>query len=169
VSLGASEIIDYHTERIEDRIKDYDVFIDVLGYKYEDIVLDSKSHILRRSGEFPSHYIRIASSPHELEESDPHISRDPLGLAIPEASAFRVVKGAAKQLFNSYSNIRYHFILVKPDKLALQVAAEAMKEGKIRAIIQAVIPLREAARAHIELEGGHVTGKLVLCVNESMV
>lgn len=169
LSLGASEVIDYHTERIEDRIRDYDVFIDVLGYKYEDIVLDSKSHILRRSGDFPSHYVRIASSPHVLEESDPHISRDPFGVTIPEASPLRVMKGAVKQLFNMHSGIGYHFVLVKPDKLALQVAADAMKEGKIRAVIQEVIPLEEAARAHRELENGHVTGKLVLCVNESIV
>jgi len=62
--LGASETIDYHTEEIESKVQDYDVFIDTMSYVYESIVLDSKSTILRRDPLNPSHYVHIASSPY---------------------------------------------------------------------------------------------------------
>ena len=171
-SLGATEVIDYHTENIEDRIQDFDIFIDTLGYATESIVLDTKSKILKRDGPQQSHYIRIASSPYNINEhgSEPKLmTKDPLGMAIPEASIFRVMQGFSKQFFSSCSKVRYHFILVRPDRSALEEAAVAMRDEKIRAIIQEVIPLQDVVRAHRELESGHVTGKLVLSINESLV
>lgn len=39
-----------------------------------------------------------------------------------------------------------------------------MQEGKLKATIDTVFPLSEAAAAHVKAEEGHVRGKLVLAV-----
>ena len=47
--LGASEVIDYKTEKIEDRIVNYDVFIDTMGYINEELVLKAQSKVTIKS------------------------------------------------------------------------------------------------------------------------
>ena len=44
-SLGATEVIDYHTERIQDRIRGFDIFFDTLGYETEELVLSPHSEV----------------------------------------------------------------------------------------------------------------------------
>lgn len=163
-SLGATELIDYHNETIESRIKDYDVFLDTMGYKYEEIVFKKGCGILRKQGKTPSHYIRIASSPYGDTKSGSNMSNDPLGLSIPEARIDRMVKGFVNSLISSISSsfIKYHFVLVYPELDALNEIADAMSKGLIKAVIQDRFPMRDASKAHTILEGGHVVGKLLL-------
>jgi len=162
-SLGASELIDYHNEKIEDRVEDIDVFLDTLGYLYENIIYNKDCTILRKKGKFPSYYIRIASSPYGDNAAKSNLSCDPLGLAIPEARLDRMAKGFSKTLMSSYfSFIKYHFVLVYPDVDALNEIGDAMSKSLIKAIIQQKFPMKDASEAHRVLEGGHVVGKLLL-------
>jgi NADPH:quinone reductase-like Zn-dependent oxidoreductase len=165
-SLGASELIDYHNEKVENRVKDIDVFLDTLGYVFENIIYKKDCAILRKKGKLPSYYIRIASSPHG---DNTFLSSDPLGLAIPEARLDRIVEGFSKTLLSKWSLglsfIKYHFVLVYPDVDALNEIADAMSKGLIKAVIQQKFHMKDASEAHIVLEGGHVVGKLLL-VNE---
>lgn len=55
-------------------------------------------------------------------------------------------------------------VLVKPDAGQLEQIAALMEQGKLRAEIDTVYPLRDAARAHDKSEGRHLSGRLVLQV-----
>lgn len=171
LSLGASQCIDYHTEKVEDVLQDCDVFLDTLGYQFEKLALGKSSKLMRKSGPHCSHYIRIASSPHESNGTF-NMSGDPLGLSIPEARLDRVASGFSKQFLskmNVFSRVKYHFVFVKPEAAAIEEIGAAMSAGLIRAVTQEAIPLSDARRAHDLLESGHVTGKIALIVNEPVV
>ncbi|WP_316520090.1 NADP-dependent oxidoreductase [Kitasatospora brasiliensis] len=58
--------------------------------------------------------------------------------------------------------IRYTPMLVEHDHTGMTAIADLAAKGVLRAHVQEVIPLSEAARAHTLGEEGHVTGKLVL-------
>ncbi len=170
-SLGASEVIDYKSEKIEDRVQDFDVFIDTMGYLNENLVFQSNSKILKKSWFSPSHYVRIASSPYgqTKQTSQVQFHGDPLGLAIPESRLDRMLEGYSKQMMGSFSGIRYHFILVHPDQTVLEEVKVAMEEGKIRPVVQQYFQFSEAFQAHDMIEEGHVSGKLVLLPNSSSI
>ena len=53
-------------------------------------------------------------------------------------------------------------MLVHPDRAQLTEIAALIDAGKVRPILEAVIPLAETARAHRLSEGGHARGKIVL-------
>jgi NADPH:quinone reductase-like Zn-dependent oxidoreductase len=58
--------------------------------------------------------------------------------------------------------IRSGFMLVEPDYAALKAIASLAAAGRLRAEIDTVVPLAEAAKAHIRGETGRTTGKIVL-------
>jgi len=53
-------------------------------------------------------------------------------------------------------------VFVQPDAAQLGEIATLIDNGKVRPEISGVFPLREAAKAHIENQGGHTRGKIVL-------
>jgi alcohol dehydrogenase len=170
-SLGASEVYDYKTEKMEEKIIDYDVVLDSMGYQNEELILNSTSRILKPStSENPSFYLRIASSPYGKGNS--LISGDPLHLAIPEARFDRVLTSYSKEFLSQFSllpnGIRYHFVLVYSEKEALDEVSEAIRKGTIRPVVAERLPLNEAIKAHQLIEDGHTNGKIVLVVNEKL-
>jgi NADPH:quinone reductase-like Zn-dependent oxidoreductase len=55
------------------------------------------------------------------------------------------------------------YVFVRPSGYDLgEVITPLVQEGGLRAHIEAMFPLEEAAAAHAQLEEGHVRGKLVL-------
>lgn len=58
--------------------------------------------------------------------------------------------------------IRAEDILVEPDHAALKAIAALVEAGKLRAELDTVLPLAEAAKAHERGETGRTTGKIVL-------
>jgi NADPH:quinone reductase-like Zn-dependent oxidoreductase len=60
--------------------------------------------------------------------------------------------------------VRYEALLVEADHAGMQAIAELVETGALRAHIEAVFPLAEAAKAHALGETGRVTGKIVLTV-----
>ncbi len=169
LGLGAAEFIDYQNEKIEDRLKDFDVFIDTIGYVSEELVLWSGNRILKKSFSNPSHYIRIASSPYGDKNGGEKISEmsaDPFGMAIPEARIDRMITGYSKQFMGLFNGIRYHFILVHPDKDALMEMNDALRVGKVKPVIQSRFLIHEVVEAHRLIEQGHVAGKLILLNDE---
>ena len=172
-ALGASDLIDYHTERLEDRVKDFDVFLDLRSHENERRVFAKGARVLRRRGHPPAFYINVAASPYGDSSGTDAIAGDSLGWTIPEARLDRVAagffrsgwSGLLSRLSPGSEEVRYHFVLVEPEAAALVETAEAMAAGLVRAVVQETIPMAEAKRAHELIETGHVVGKLVL-VNE---
>jgi NADPH:quinone reductase-like Zn-dependent oxidoreductase len=58
--------------------------------------------------------------------------------------------------------VRCGFMLVEPDYAGLKAIAGLAAAGRLTAEIAAVLPLAEAAEAHIRGETGRTTGKIVL-------
>ena len=173
-SLGASRCIDYNTQSLSEHVRGVDVFFDSLGWKHEEQVMAAGSEIVAEGG----WYIRIASSPFPNRGEQHALSPDPLGLAIPEARLDRIVEGYARTALSQLHTlgfslgilpppkIKYHFVLVTPDGLALEEIAAAVKAGQVRAVVQEVFPLSQVQQAAALLEMGHVTGKLVIDMRE---
>jgi NADPH:quinone reductase-like Zn-dependent oxidoreductase len=55
---------------------------------------------------------------------------------------------------------------VRPDSDELRHIAALIDAGKMRPVVSAVLPLKDAARAHEQSQTGHVRGKLVLKVSD---
>ncbi|MFG3286223.1 NADP-dependent oxidoreductase [Streptomyces sp. NPDC048111] len=62
--------------------------------------------------------------------------------------------------------VRAGFTLVEPDHLALRALADLVEEGRLRAEIDSVFDLSDAAKAHEHGERGRTRGKIVLRVAE---
>ncbi|RYH31983.1 NADP-dependent oxidoreductase [archaeon] len=161
IGLGAIEVVDYTSATVEGRIQDYDVFFDSMGYKHEDLVYSPTSRILKQN--YHAHYIRIASSPY-----DGSMSSDPLGLSIAEARVDRIVGGYWNTFVHHYSPIHYHFVLVHPDREALEEVVPYLESGQIKPVVARRFAMEEVGEAHTLLEGGHVQGKLVLEINPDL-
>ncbi|GLW07063.1 NADPH:quinone reductase [Microtetraspora sp. NBRC 13810] len=61
--------------------------------------------------------------------------------------------------------VRRGLMLVEPDQAGMKAVAELVRTGKLRAAIDLVLPLEQAARAHEHGETGRTTGKIVLTVS----
>lgn len=60
--------------------------------------------------------------------------------------------------------VRAAWVLVEPDHLGLREIAALVEAGKLRPVVDVVLPLAEAAKAHAIGEQGRTTGKIVLTV-----
>jgi len=60
--------------------------------------------------------------------------------------------------------VRPAFVFIQPDAAELSEIAKLVDSGKIRVMVEAVLPLAEARRAQELSQGGHTRGKIVLRV-----
>ncbi|MGW2747328.1 NADP-dependent oxidoreductase [Streptomyces sp. NPDC001450] len=60
--------------------------------------------------------------------------------------------------------VRAVWVLVEPDHLGLREIAALVERGALRPVVETVLPLGEAAKAHEIGEQGRTTGKIVLTV-----
>ncbi|MFE5793711.1 NADP-dependent oxidoreductase [Streptomyces sp. NPDC056503] len=60
--------------------------------------------------------------------------------------------------------VRASWVLVEPDHLGLREIAALVERGALRPVVDTVLPLSEAAKAHELGERGRTTGKIVLSV-----
>ncbi|MFF8835587.1 NADP-dependent oxidoreductase [Streptomyces sp. NPDC015130] len=60
--------------------------------------------------------------------------------------------------------VRAAWVLVEPDHLGLREIAALVEQGRLRPVVDTVLPLAEAAKAHEIGERGRTTGKIVLTV-----
>ena len=81
-----------------------------------------------------------------------------------------MASGFGKALYSRllHKSIRYHFVFVTPERDALIEMGNALASGLVRSVIQEEIPICDSQKAHSMMEDGHVTGKLVLIVNQKM-
>lgn len=154
--LGATTVVDYHTERFEEKIQGYDLVLDPLGHRYEQRTLASA--VLRKGG----HYLRIAASDWDSAT---------IGWTIPEATPAAILAGVSKSAWhNSRARLGmggsfYHLVFVHPDGAGLAEIARYVDTGRIRPVVDRVYALEEIRKAHLEQQAGHVRGKLVLMIS----
>jgi NADPH:quinone reductase-like Zn-dependent oxidoreductase len=60
--------------------------------------------------------------------------------------------------------VRQSYVFIQPDATQLAELAKLADLGKLKAVVQTVLPLSEARRAHELSQAGHVRGKIVLKV-----
>jgi NADPH:quinone reductase len=83
------------------------------------------------------------------------------------AASIAGVKGDLDQLLDL--NLTFHGILVRPEQTRLMALDRLVSTRVLRPIIDQVLPLEDAAQAHLRLETGHGQGKIVLSVREERV
>ncbi|MFJ9808728.1 NADP-dependent oxidoreductase [Streptomyces sp. NPDC101158] len=64
----------------------------------------------------------------------------------------------------AHDEVRALWVLVEPDHLGLREIAALVDRGALRPVVETVLPLAEAAKAHEIGERGRTTGKIVLSV-----
>ncbi|MYW00762.1 NADP-dependent oxidoreductase [Streptomyces sp. SID3343] len=64
------------------------------------------------------------------------------------------------------AGVRAVFVMVEPDFAGLREIAALVADGRLRVEVAAVLPLADAAKAHVLGETGRTTGKIVLSVSD---
>jgi len=143
--LGADLPIDYTRERLEDKLSGYDVVLDGVG----NTVWPGSFRVLRFLGKLITLALPI---PHGPSSRSAFLSTAIRG----------VVRGRARALF---SGKRLLITRVKPRGGDLEKINALIEAGKLRPVIEKVLPLEQIAEAHRLSEMGHVRGKLVVRVS----
>lgn len=76
------------------------------------------------------------------------------------------VQAAAFSVATKVTARTCRFVLARPKQRTLRSIAEAISEGRLRPVIDRVLPLSEAAEAHAFSETGRARGKIVLRVRD---
>jgi len=133
-SLGADELIDYTAADFTSGRADYDVVLDNIRNRS----LAEVRRVLRPGGV----YLPNAGGTPERN-----------------ASMLGMVGLLAISPFLSH---KIRFFLGTPNRNDLQTLAGLMRDGRLRAVIDTIYPLDDAAQAMRHLESGHARGKVVV-------
>lgn len=148
-SLGATQLIDYKTEKYAEKVKDIDVVFNTAA----DNDLDSFS-IMKSGGRAVS--IVAPYLPSALEQT---------GIKVSTVTGATLTASAATAFASAaLHNITYDAIWTKPSGADLAELAGWIDEGKIKPVIDKVYQFEQAVEAFDYLSQGHVKGKLVLHV-----
>lgn len=145
--LGTDVPIDYAKEQYDEVAKDCDLVVDSLGPDHFERTLA----MVKKGGTIVG---LTAGIPEAVEKHGPVFG---LVAAIWTLAVFlvraRVTKG-----------VRFLPITRKPDGAVLAQIARLVDDGELRAIIDTVLPLGEAQKAHELSEAGRTRGKIVLSI-----
>ncbi|MFD8086398.1 NADP-dependent oxidoreductase [Kitasatospora sp. NPDC059722] len=108
---------------------------------------------------------------------DVDVVLDPLGGGSPARSLRSVRRGgtlvsllppdaAFPRAEAEAAGVRADFMLVEPDHLGLREITRLVEDGRLRVVVDTVLPLERAAEAHRLGELGRTTGKIVLAVTD---
>ena len=146
-SLGADEVIDYRSERYEERARGVDAIVESLGPEH----LLRALHTVRRGG-------RILALTTGLPEA---VDRFGPWLGVLSAStrlAGFVIRARLSR------NVRVRPLSRKPCGQTLAEIGTLVENGQLRPVIDSVFSLEDAAAAHRRVESGRSRGKVVLAV-----
>jgi len=152
-SLGADEVVDYRSQRLEDAVKGMDVVLDTVAQEYEDRTLKSDS-ILKQGGR--GHYVHVISTDWQPSSRE----ANPVYMMLP-----LVKKWALSALARFGRGVYYHCNPVTPDGRGLQRIAGWVDQGLIHPVVDRVFQLEASAAAHEYLETGRAKGKVLVAVS----
>ncbi|OQV10917.1 hypothetical protein CLAIMM_14838 [Cladophialophora immunda] len=84
-------------------------------------------------------------------------------------SARAVLQLALKALWPGFlggGKRKFHMMMVSSDPAQLAQIAQWMVQGKVKAVVDEVVPMEDAPRAFEKLKTGHARGKIVVAVSE---
>jgi NADPH:quinone reductase-like Zn-dependent oxidoreductase len=148
-SLGADLAIDYHEQRVEDVVKDYDVAIDA--------ITGDRSRTLStlRNGGF---LVNLNSGiPENVKKHGPILG---LAAAIGDSALFTIGTFLTRRVLVSH-------VLRPADGAMLEKITELVEAGAVRPVNDSVFPLEKVSEAHARSESGHARGKIVVAVQRS--
>jgi NADPH:quinone reductase-like Zn-dependent oxidoreductase len=133
--LGVNDVIDYKKTSFEDRVHDVDVVFDTVGGK----LLERSWQALRKGGKLVS----VASQD------------------VP--TTFDKLPAYFKEKGDSYG-IDATFFIVHPSRDQLIRIGDLIDSGRVKPIVDTILPLSQASQAYEGAKGVHKHGKIVLRV-----
>ncbi len=147
--LGADRVVDYGSEAFDRALGDLDLVLDTLGGELEERTL---STLAERRG---AAYVSLV---HPMVRFT-----DRFGL-LPGALAAGALLAGRKLAQRALHGRRYHWSVAAPDGRALAEVGRLVEAGRIRPVIDRVLPLERMAEAHRHSESGRTRGKIVIRV-----
>lgn len=145
-SLGADEVINYKTEKFEEILKNYDVVFDTLGGE----ILERSFEVIRSGGKIVS----VSGLPNARFGKE-------YGSGFFKTLLFSVASHKLTTLVKKH-NAPYTFLFMKPSGEQLRIIANYIETGKIKPIIDRVLPFEDAQIAMEYVESGRAKGKIIL-------
>ena len=146
VGWGADLVVDYHSQKFEQRIEPVDVALDTLG---GDILRRTIKHT--RAG---GRVISIAALP------TPQVIREWGG---PRALSWLLTLLTWRERSLARArDVEYRYLFMRPDGAGLAKLVELVDAGHLEVAIERRYPLSEALAAMAHVESGRTVGKVVL-------
>ncbi|GAA0435717.1 NADP-dependent oxidoreductase [Virgibacillus salarius] len=145
-SLGADEVINYKTEKFEEILKKYDAVFDTLGGE----ILERSFEVIRSGGKIVS----VSGLPNARFGKE-------YGSGFFKTLLFSVA-GHKLTTLEKKHNAPYTFLFMKPSGEQLRIIANYIETGKIKPIIDRVLPFEDAQIAMEYVESGRAKGKIIL-------
>ncbi|NYI05655.1 NADP-dependent oxidoreductase [Allostreptomyces psammosilenae] len=144
--LGAETVVDYRTERFEERVGEVDFVLDTVGGG----VRRRSFGVLRRGGAMTT----IFGTP------TAQVGRD-LNAAVPVRMAMGLAHAGNFALARR-RGVGFSYLFVRADGAQLRELAGLVEKGAVRPVVEQVFPLERVPEALAVSESGRVTGKLVI-------
>jgi len=145
-SLGADEVIDYRSQRFDERLRDYDLVLDTLGGAAQL----ASFRVVAPGGAVVS----IAGLP------SADFAREQ-GLPWP-VRAFLWLRSAKVRRAAAAARARWSYLFMKASGDQLAELGALVERGALRPVIDRVVPLDQAGEALDYVATGRATGKVVL-------
>ncbi|PZO80907.1 MAG: hypothetical protein DI629_05505, partial [Mesorhizobium amorphae] len=146
-SLGADHVIDYTTERFEDRVRDMDGVFDLLGGETL-----SRSFVVVKPG---GKVVSIAGMP-EPQTARKDLDRGGLLPLLFWFASFRTRREARAH------KVGYRYLFMRPSGSELAELGGLIASGKLQPVVDRVFPFSEIKDAFAYLETGRAKGKVVV-------
>lgn len=145
--LGADVVIDYTSERFEERVRDMDAVFDLIGGE----TLSQSFGVLKRGGKVVS----VAALP------EPQTALKDLERGYGLAALFWLVSLRLRAQARRHG-VSYRFLFMHPSGAELAELGRLIEEKKLEPIIDRVFPFEEIEQAFAHLESGRAKGKIVV-------
>ncbi|WP_144559812.1 NADP-dependent oxidoreductase [Bacillus thuringiensis] len=145
-SLGADEMINYKTEQFEEVLKDYDAVFDTIG----GATLEKSFNIIKNGGNIVS----VSGMPNARFGKE-------FGSGFFKTLLFSLASKKLTALEKKH-NAQYSFLFMKPSGDQLRIIANYIEAGKIKPIIDRILPFEDAQKAMEYSESGRAKGKIIV-------
>lgn len=145
-SLGADEIINYKTEKFEDKLRNYDAVFDTLGGE----ILEKSFGVIKNGGEIVS----VSGLPNARFAKE-------YGLGFLKTMLFSAASYKLTTLEKKH-NAQYTFLFMKSSGDQLRIITKFIESGKIKPVIDKVFSFNNVEKAMEYSESGRAKGKIIL-------